>query len=271
MTAPPVTTLYGKLQGAQEDGVNVWRGIPFAAPPVGELRFRAPQPPQPWSSVRAAVEFGPVSHQPVSTSSTRFGGLSPVYSEDCLYLNVWTDRESIARVWGTDAGTSAPTGTLDAGATLGTRSPDRRRLGAVLASIPTARRPVESVVGWGSRSKARAGAKPLSHRDSWKPERPMVWHVWAEALDPLSLVRLACLVGLCLALAGCAVEPECRLRTVAPEDAAMADYSLFEVEPGHWVGCWRTEYVANHPPSRPDLDFHRHGRPSIVSSQDGVA
>lgn len=90
MTAPLVTTLYGEVQGAQEDGIKVWRGIPFAAPPVGKLRFRAPQPPQPWSSVRDTLEFGPVSHQPVSTSSTRFGGLSPVYSEDCLYLNVWS-------------------------------------------------------------------------------------------------------------------------------------------------------------------------------------
>jgi len=57
----------------------------------------------------------------------------------------------------------------------------------------------------------------------------------------------------------------------APEYAAPTDYSLFEVEPGHWVGCWRTEYVANHPPSRPDLDFRRNGRPAPVPPRDGVA
>ncbi|OKP84379.1 carboxylesterase/lipase family protein [Paenibacillus sp. P32E] len=94
MTAPLVTTLYGKLLGAEEEGVKVWRGIPFAAPPVGKLRFRAPQPPQPWDSVREALSFSPVSHQPVSTSSTRFGGTSPDYSEDCLYLNVWSPAEA---------------------------------------------------------------------------------------------------------------------------------------------------------------------------------
>ncbi|MEK5027247.1 carboxylesterase/lipase family protein [Paenibacillus sp. FSL M7-1046] len=90
MTGPVADTLYGKLQGTQCDGVNIWRGIPFAAPPVGELRFRTPQPPEPWSSVREAREFGPVSHQPVSTGSTRFGGTTPEYSEDCLYLNIWS-------------------------------------------------------------------------------------------------------------------------------------------------------------------------------------
>lgn len=94
MTATLVTTQYGKLQGKEEEGVKVWRGIPFAAPPVGKLRFRAPQRPQPWDSVRDAFSFGPVSHQPVSTSSTRFGGLSPEYSEDCLYLNVWSPAEA---------------------------------------------------------------------------------------------------------------------------------------------------------------------------------
>lgn len=55
MTGPVADTLYGKLQGTQSDGVNIWRGIPFAAPPVGELRFRAPQPPEPWNSIREAM------------------------------------------------------------------------------------------------------------------------------------------------------------------------------------------------------------------------
>ncbi|WNS44425.1 carboxylesterase/lipase family protein [Paenibacillus sp. MMS20-IR301] len=90
MTGQLVNTAYGQVQGEQSGGVKVWRGIPFAAPPVGELRFCAPQPPESWSTVREAKAFGPVSLQPVSTSGTRFGGQSPVYSEDCLYLNIWS-------------------------------------------------------------------------------------------------------------------------------------------------------------------------------------
>lgn len=90
MVGPIAVTSYGKLQGRGEGGVNVWRGIPFAAPPVGELRFRAPQPPEAWSGIRDAFELGPVSHQPADTRGTRFGGNTPIHSEDCLYLNIWT-------------------------------------------------------------------------------------------------------------------------------------------------------------------------------------
>ena len=53
-----VTTTRGALAGAEEGGLNVFRGIPFAQPPVGELRWRAPQPVEPWSGVRDATEFG---------------------------------------------------------------------------------------------------------------------------------------------------------------------------------------------------------------------
>lgn len=90
MGGPIAVTTYGELQGKQEGGVNVWRGIPFAAPPVGELRFRAPQPPDSWDGVRDAFEYGPVNHQPADIKGTRFGGIDPVQSEDCLYLNVWS-------------------------------------------------------------------------------------------------------------------------------------------------------------------------------------
>ncbi|MBT2290783.1 carboxylesterase/lipase family protein [Paenibacillus albidus] len=85
-----ITTAYGKVAGRVENGVNVWRGIPFAAPPVGALRFRAPQPPESWGTVREAFEFGPVSHQPADSRGTRFGGTRPQHSEDCLYLNIWS-------------------------------------------------------------------------------------------------------------------------------------------------------------------------------------
>lgn len=95
MVGPIAVTSYGKLQGREEGGVNVWRGIPFAAPPVGGLRFRAPQPPEAWSGIRDASEFGPVSHQPADKKGTRFGGLTPRHAEDCLYLNVWSPASQV--------------------------------------------------------------------------------------------------------------------------------------------------------------------------------
>ncbi|WP_235775615.1 MULTISPECIES: carboxylesterase/lipase family protein [Paenibacillus] len=84
------STGYGIVRGTEEDGVIIWRGIPFAAPPVGELRFAAPRPPASWEGVRDASSFGPVSLQPPDTRGTRYRGQQPVFSEDCLYLNVWS-------------------------------------------------------------------------------------------------------------------------------------------------------------------------------------
>ena len=78
----------GEVQGVVKDGVASFKGIPFAAPPVGELRWKAPQPLKPWSGVRKADAFGPAPMQN-RVVSMLIGGWSPV-SEDCLYLNVWT-------------------------------------------------------------------------------------------------------------------------------------------------------------------------------------
>ena len=72
----------GVLRGEAEGGTLAFRGIPFAAPPVGPLRFRAPTPAKPWTDVREAKTFGPACPQ-----RHRDGGLSQ--SEDCLTLNVW--------------------------------------------------------------------------------------------------------------------------------------------------------------------------------------
>src|SRR5689334_9859266 len=77
-------------------GVRLYRGIPYAAPPVGALRWRPPEPVVPWQGVKAADHFSPACMQPpteTTGSSAWHDGLAPV-SEDCLYLNVWTPARS---------------------------------------------------------------------------------------------------------------------------------------------------------------------------------
>ena len=81
----------GVLQGTKEDGLTVYRGIPFAAPPVGDLRWRAPQPAAKWEGVRPADKFAPECMQGGFGPA---GGKAPAMSEDCLYLNVWTPAKS---------------------------------------------------------------------------------------------------------------------------------------------------------------------------------
>ena len=88
---PIVTTESGKLEGAVEPGASslrIFRGVPFAAPPLGDLRWREPQPVMPWPGVRQATAFGPRCMQQPLYSDMMFR--SPGTSEDCLYLNVWT-------------------------------------------------------------------------------------------------------------------------------------------------------------------------------------
>ena len=75
----------GLLQGTVEDGLRVYRGIPFAAPPIGDLRWRPPQPASKWDGVRAANKFGRACIQ----TNAAIADL-PAPSEDCLYLNIWT-------------------------------------------------------------------------------------------------------------------------------------------------------------------------------------
>ena len=95
----PVQLDAGLLAGSAESspGVRAFKGIPFAAPPVGELRWKAPQPVAKWSGVRDASKFGAVCIQPAGPTSGPNARLniavlpdSPPLSEDCLYLNVWT-------------------------------------------------------------------------------------------------------------------------------------------------------------------------------------
>lgn len=79
-----LTTPSGKLRGETANGVRIFRGVPFAEPPTGTLRFRPPVPIKPWKNIREATNFAPAAMQQVTDLS-----VSPNMSEDCLYLNVW--------------------------------------------------------------------------------------------------------------------------------------------------------------------------------------
>jgi para-nitrobenzyl esterase len=78
----------GEVAGVVKDGIASFKDVPFAAPPVGDLRWKAPQPLEPWKGVRKADTFGPAPIQDARLA-LMFGGKSE-FSEDCLYLNVWT-------------------------------------------------------------------------------------------------------------------------------------------------------------------------------------
>ena len=91
--ASEVKTVYGRLAGtALAGGIRVFKGVPFASPPVGSRRWQAPQPVQPWKEVRPATQFGPRAMQLPLFGDMNFR--SNGVSEDCLYLNVWTPTKS---------------------------------------------------------------------------------------------------------------------------------------------------------------------------------
>src|SRR5215472_12108812 len=85
-----VRTKAGELRGARENGVAVFRGVPYAAPPVGDLRFAPPRPVQPWPGARDARQDGPIAPQARSRLAHVMGDFERPQSEDCLTLNVWT-------------------------------------------------------------------------------------------------------------------------------------------------------------------------------------
>ena len=87
-----VNTRYGTIEGQQLSGVNIFKGIPFAAPPTGDNRWREPQPLQPWDSVLVCTSYGSDPMQEPIYGDMNFGAKG--ISEDCLYLNIWAPADT---------------------------------------------------------------------------------------------------------------------------------------------------------------------------------
>ena len=92
MAAAPETVAVdgGQITGTASDGVRVYKGIPFAAPPVGDLRWKAPQPVVAWGGVKHADTFGPQCVQQAYPAGSPYAMAPAPMGEDCLYLNVWS-------------------------------------------------------------------------------------------------------------------------------------------------------------------------------------
>lgn len=87
----PVTG--GLIRGTWDDGVRAYKGVPFAAPPVGDLRWQPPQPVEPWYGLHEASGFSDICPQPAYPKESIYYRDPMPMSEDCLYLNVWTNAE----------------------------------------------------------------------------------------------------------------------------------------------------------------------------------
>ncbi len=89
-----VETLNGPIRGSDDGAVTSWKGVPYAAPPVGDLRWRAPEPVEPWTAVADATRYGFVCPQPVDPRIPI--DLGAPQGEDCLTLNVWASSDTAA-------------------------------------------------------------------------------------------------------------------------------------------------------------------------------
>lgn len=93
-SAPIVDTSYGRLEGKVEGTLNVFLGVPYAAPPVGDLRWRSPAPLKHWSGTRQATAFGPACFHPKPRYSSIYEGKPVPVSEDCLTVNIWAPKDA---------------------------------------------------------------------------------------------------------------------------------------------------------------------------------
>lgn len=94
LAQPVVRTAAGEMRGTQDDEIRVFKGVPFAKPPVGRRRWKAPVPATPWKGVFEATKFGPACQQPRSRSGSIYSQQYPEMSEDCLSLNVWAPADA---------------------------------------------------------------------------------------------------------------------------------------------------------------------------------
>jgi para-nitrobenzyl esterase len=92
--SPIVNSPAGKVEGRFEGTLRVFKGIPYALPPVGAARWKPPSPMPPWAGVREAAEFGPVCFQPQNASTSIYAWIPAPMSEDCLTLNIWAPAEA---------------------------------------------------------------------------------------------------------------------------------------------------------------------------------
>jgi hypothetical protein len=92
-TPPTIRTASGMVQGVTEGDASIFKGIPFAAPPVGGYRWRPPQPVTPWEGIHEAKEFGPNGAQGGWGAAP--GTIQEGSSEDCLYLNLWKPADAL--------------------------------------------------------------------------------------------------------------------------------------------------------------------------------
>ena len=139
-TNTTATTSFGRLRGTVDDGMVAFRGIPYAQPPLGPLRFAPPARLEGWSGTRSADRFGPAAMQ---TAGAALGErLVDETDEDCLSLNVWTpaldDRRRPVLVW------------LHGGGFV-----DRRRLGA---NVQRRRPSPDAAMWWSSPSTIASGS-----------------------------------------------------------------------------------------------------------------
>jgi len=102
LAQPVVEAPAGSLRGEAVDGVNVFRGVPYALPPTGWRRWKPPAEAPRWRGTRDATQFGAACHQPIARGESIYAGEAPTMSEDCLFLNVWTPdgvRDAPVFVW----------------------------------------------------------------------------------------------------------------------------------------------------------------------------